>query len=479
MLMVKNYDDYGSSRPPLGLGYLSESLSVNDIDHEVLDLNLVKSHNDIIKIIARFKPDLIGVSIFTNGYLQNYELINSFKKSHPEIKIVVGGPHISVMTKTVLEENEDIDFAIVNEAEKTLVELCKGDDLEEVNGLLYRSENEICFNAIEKISEKYINDLDSVPWPKYEKFQLDNYIGELFIITSRGCPYQCMFCAVRSTMGAKVRVRSIPYVMEELKYWYDKGRRIFNFVEDNLTFYYDRVFELCDAIEAAGLEGLTLRASNGIRADKTDRKMLERMKSIGFKSIAIAVEGGNEKMMKLLKKGETLARVEECIQIALDLDYEIGLTFVYGAPGETKEDIQDLIAFTKKYPVFKVDVYNLVPYPGTPLWDWVEQNNAWTVSQPLSLLSRQDKNLKFTDVSGQPFFVTDELSEQDKIDVGQELRKVTLEIQHQAFLRKFSGFGPFKYLIAYLLSTKYFNRLIFKNNSLRRFSEKIRFRLRN
>jgi len=476
--MVKNYDDYGSSRPPLGLGYLSESLKANGIEHDVLDLNLVRSYNNVINKINEFNPDLIGISIFTNGHLQNYELIKRFKQRYPHIKIAVGGPHVSVLPEATMSENDNIDFAIVNEAEDALVELCKGKELAKVDKLLYRNGNEIRFNAVNSVSEKYITDLDSIPWPKYERFQLKKYIGELFVITSRGCPYQCMFCSVRNTMGPKVRVRSIPHVMEELGYWYKKGRRIFNFVEDNLTFYYDRVFELCEAIEQAGLRELILRASNGIRADRTDGRMLKRMKEVGFKSIAIAVEGANEKMMKILKKGETLERVEECIHAALALDYEISLTFVYGAPGETMEDIRQLIALAKKYPVFKVDIYNLVPYPGTPLWSWVQKNNAWAVSDPLSLMSRQDKNLKFTNTSGYPFFVTKELSKDDKIRVAKKLRDVTLQIQYQAFSRQFSCFGPLRYIIARFLSTSFFNRLIFGNNLVRRLSEKIRFRLR-
>lgn len=479
MLMVDNYDIYGTSRPSLGLGYLSESLKANGIEHNVLDLTLLKSYRSIIKIINEFRPDLIGVSVFTLGHLQNYELINKLKQSYQEAKFIVGGPHISALRETVLLQNNNIDFAITNEAENAMVDLCKGKTIEEIPKLIYRSKDGIKFNAADSISEKYIADLDSIPWPKYEKFQLNKYIDELFITTSRGCPYKCLFCAVRSIMGPKVRTRSIPNVIEELSYWYKKGRRVFNFIDDNLTFYYDRIFELCDGIEKAGLKGLTLRASNGIRADKTDRKMLKRMKDAGFKSVAIGVDGANEKMMKILGKQETLESVEECIKNALDLDYEVILPFVYGAPGETKEDIQDLIKLTQKYPVFKVDVYNLVPFPGTPLWDWVEKNNAWTTSDPLSLLSAQDRTTKYTRGRIYPFFTTKELTIEDKIEAGKKLRNTTLKIQYRAFLRKLSFLGPLKYIIAYFMSTIFFNKLLFHNNSVRNLAERLRYRLKN
>ena len=323
MLMVDNYDIYGTSRPSLGIGYLSESLKENGIEHDVLDLTLLKSYRNIIKRINEFRPDLIGISVFTLGHLQNYELINKLKKSYQEAKFIVGGPHVSALRENVLLQNNNIDFAITNEAEDALVSLCKGKPIEEIPKLIHRRKDEIKFNAADSISEKYIANLDSIPWPKYEKFRLNKYIDELFVITSRGCPYKCLFCAVRSTMGPKVRARSVPNVVEELTYWYKKGKRVFNFVDDNLTFYYDRVFELCDGIEKAGLTGLTLRASNGIRADKTDRKMLKRMKNVGFKSVTIGVDGANEKMMKILGKQETLESVEECISNALDLEYEV------------------------------------------------------------------------------------------------------------------------------------------------------------
>ncbi len=472
LLINKNFDDYGSSRPMLNLGYLSESLKSNRIECKVMDLNLGYSSKDVLKRIQTFNPDLVGFSIFTNGLLQMNELIDLVKAQNPDLQIIVGGPHVSSVRGEIMHFNRNISFGFLNESEYSLVDLCRAKSLSEISGLMYYDSNgDLKINQPELIS-----DLDALPWPRYESFELDKYINEMFIVTSRGCPYACIYCAVRNTLGSKVRYRSVENVIEEMSYWYKKGRRIFNFVDDNLTFKYDRFFELCGAISANGMDDLVLRASNGIRADKIDRKMLQRMKEVGFKSIAIAVEGGNNKVLKLIKKSQTIEEVEACIANAVELGFEVSLTFVYGAPGETYEDILDSVALAKKYKIFKADFYNLVPYPATPLWHWVEKNNAWCVDDPIKMLSYQDKNLRFSSSEGYPFFETPELSKKDKIKISKMLRKVTLEIQRDGMAQLFERYGPLKMPLAWLTSTKTFNRFIFSNNCFRKISENIRFK---
>lgn len=271
-----------------------------------------------------------------------------------------------------------------------------------------------------------------------------------------------------------MRVRSVENIGDELQYWYEKGKRIFNFLDDNFTFYRERVFSICDEIEKRDLGDLTLRASNGLRADRLDRELLMRMKEVGFKSFGIGVEAGNNKILKILRKSETIEQIENAIKLSCELGLEVSLFFVYGTPGETVEDIEDSIRIAKKYPVFKADFYNLIPFPGTQLWNWVNEHNAWS-GNPMELLNSMDKNLRFSKKTGKPFFTTEEVSGNERSKLASKLRSVTLYVQKKGVERLLSKYGVLKYPVAYLASTMVFQRFFFNNNLIRKLSDRIRF----
>lgn len=463
-------DELGSSRPPLGSGYLSQALIDADIEHSVLDMNFGCSEKEVIDKVGSEGFDCVGISVYTIGHKKFFNLLAMIKKAFPSVTTIVGGPHVTIMGKTILEKYSHIDAAIIGEGENSFVQFLKGESPSIIPGLIYRENGSIVCPA----PSVWIENLDNVAWPRYEKFELEKYSGEMGIISSRGCPYPCIFCSVGLTLGKKVRIRSVESIGDELEYWYKKGKRIFNFLDDNLTFYKERVFKICDEIEKRNLKGLTLRASNGLRADRLDRELLARMKAVGFKSFGIGVEAGNNKVLKTLRKGESIEQIEEAIKLACDMGLEVSLFFVYGAPGETIEDIQDSMNIAKKYPVFKADFYNLIPFPGTELWEWVEAHNAWT-GEPLEMLNSMTKNLRFSRKTGKPFFTTLELNEKERIKISKDLRKLTLQIQRRGIDRLFARFGILKYPLSYIASTMLFQRLFFNNNLLRKLSEKIRF----
>ena len=166
--------------------------------------------------------------------------------------------------------------------------------------------------------------------------------------------------------------------------------------------------------------------------------------------------------------------MENAIKLSCELGLEVSLFFVYGTPGETIEDIEDSIRIAKKYPVFKADFYNLIPFPGTQLWKWVEENNAWT-GEPMGLLDSMDKNLRFSKKTGKPFFTTQELSSSERTKLASKLRNVTLYVQRKGIERLFSKYWVLKYPAAYLASTMFFQRLFFNNNLVRKLSDRIRF----
>lgn len=398
----KSYYKYGDL--PAGLGYISQALLNANIDNAVYDMYLNKDISNLFGTIADYKPGLIGLSLMSFRFLEHYKFINSLKTRYPDIPIVVGGPHLSTLRESVLSKCKSVDFGITLEGDETIVDLCKNiENPEVIKGLIYRDEESIIYTG----DRPLINDLDKLGFPKYECFDLEKY-GFVTIITSRGCPFRCTYCPVLYTIGNKWRYRTAESVGEELEYWYKKGITRFEFGDDNFTLKRDRVFEICDQIKDRGLKGIKIGLGNGIRADKVDKEMLMKMKEVGFSYIAFGVEAGNNKVLKNLNKGETIEKIENGIKWACELDFPVHLFFLLGSPGETEEDVKDSVNLALKYPVTDVRFYNLIPFPQSKLYTWVEDNNLFL----------RDIESHLNDASHwvfSPLFETPELSKADRI----------------------------------------------------------------
>lgn len=408
----KSYYKY--SDLPAGLGYISQALLSSNIDNAVYDMYLSKDISNLFRTIADYKPGLIGLSLMSFRFLEHYKFINSLKTRYPDIPIVVGGPHLSTLRESVLSKCKSVDFGITLEGDETIVDLCKNiENPEVIKGLIYRDGESIIYTG----DRPFISNLDKLGFPKYECFDLEKY-EFVTIITSRGCPFRCTYCPVLYTIGNKWRYRTAESVGEELEYWYKKGITRFEFGDDNFTLKRDRVFEICDQIKGRGLKGIKIGLGNGIRADKVDKEMLMKMKEVGFSYIAFGVEAGNNKVLKNLNKGETIEKIENGIKWACELDFPVHLFFLLGSPGEKDADVKDSVNLALKYPVTDVRFYNLIPFPQSKLYKWVEENNLFL----------RDIESHLNDASHwifSPLFYTKELSKEDRIRLLKWANKVT------------------------------------------------------
>ena len=389
------------SRPlQAGLGYISEALLKAGISNIIADMRFNYSRRQLLNKIASYAPDLIGVSMMTFKYSHSYFILEEIKRCFPNIPIVAGGPHLSTMREEVLKQCSAIDYGIVLEGEQTIIELCQGKNLEDIKGLIYRCQDgKIAYTG----DRQFIKTLDDLPFPTYRQFSLNLYERFIPIISSRGCPYSCIYCPVHLAIGRRYRYRSPENIALEIEFWYRKGFRRFGFADDNFTLLPERVYQLCDEIEKRRLTGLNLSCSNGIRADRVSKDLLKRMKQVGFRELAFGVEAGNDKVLKRLNKSESIATIKKSIGDACDLGYEVTLFFLLGSPGETWSDIQDSISLATSFPVVDVKFYNLIPFPNTELYRWVKANN---------LLLREATEY-LNDAShfvNQPIFQTAELS---------------------------------------------------------------------
>ncbi len=452
--------------PHIGQAYLAETLHANGIEYDVLDMNLGYGLKRLHQKLNDFQPDLVGMSLLSMDYLSLYSLLGEIKKHDSKIKTVVGGPHVTILKEQVLQECESIDYGITHEGEGALVELCQGEvALESIKGLLYHSNGDILYAG----DREFIADLDQIPWPRYEKFEMNKYVPEITIYSSRGCPHKCIFCPNR-ILSPNFRPRSAENVGDEIEYWYRRGYRQFNFDDDNFNMIRERVFKICDEIERRGLTGLFLRCSNGIRADRVDRDMLVRMREAGFHYIAFGADAGNNRMLEIVKKGETIEDIENAVRNACELGYDVKLLFVVGTPQEAWEDVEDKVRLSRKYPIQEVHFYNIIPYPGTELFDWIKENDYF--------LKPPSYYLNYVSALGNvPVFETPELPEAERIRLYKYLSKVRTEVHREAVRRILRRHKLIGKLAGPVLASSIVEGLFYQSRFCRRIIESFRYKL--
>jgi len=453
---------WGAIRPPVGLGYLSEMLQRQGVEHQVIDMGLGYSVGQVRKRIAAFETDLIGVSMTSLFHRSVYDILHALKRRFPTIPIVAGGPHISTLRQQVLEDCPAIDFGVTLEGDETIGELCHGRPAGGIKGLLYRtSAGDVAYTG----DREFIADLDRLPFPKYERFELDKYVArEIGVITSRGCPYSCTFCPVKTTIGRKPRFRAALPVVDELQHWHARGYRDILILDDNFALHADRVHAICDEIERRGLAGFRFRCGNGIRADHVDRRLLERMYAVGFRFLSFGVESANEHVLQAVKKGEKLDRIEQAVREACEIGYDVTLFFIIGLPGETPDDAETSLRFAQKYPVFDAKFYNLIPFPNTEIYEWLEGNQGFlhAPEEYLNCASHWDV---------EPQFETPEFPRAERVRMLKRAHLVRREIRKAAMRRKLRKFGPLGRPAASLFVYDWMQDFLTHNRPVRRVLE--------
>jgi len=472
MLLVSPRFYMGRNRlsllPLAGIGYLAESLKDKDIKVSVLDMNLGHDVTALISRIEEFRPDIIGFTVMTLGYRYFYDMVNKLKERYPEIKTVVGGAHISALKEQVLRDCPGIDYGIILEGERSIAKLCCGEELANIGGLLYYDKDRIVANP----PEDFINNLDEIPFPKYSDFELDKYpTKQLGIVTSRGCPYDCIYCSVIATSGKRFRVRGAQGIVDEIAYWHNRGYREIFILDDNFTLIHKRVEDVCRLLKQLGLRGLHLKCPNGIRADKVDRRLLESMREAGFDFIAFGVEAANNRILKNIKKGQDIEHMEESIRDACELGFDVDLFFLIGSPGETMEDVEESFALARRYPLRRAIFYNLIPLPATELLQWLQENGY--------LVYPLDKILNNASYyNNEPCFFTPEMSVDERKSALIKGQKVMIDIRRGYIERKMRTPSLFKKLFSYVYTYPVFDDALNNNRLIVQFKERLKSALK-
>jgi radical SAM superfamily enzyme YgiQ (UPF0313 family) len=428
-------------------------------------MRIGKSEKELESKMLFYKPDLIGISMITLEYKNTYNLISKMKGILPQTKIAVGGHHTTILKEKVLEECPDIDFGVVADGEHAIIELCRSDvDYPEIKGLIYRENGNVLFNG----ERPPIENLSEYTFPKYIKFNLKDYSKQIPVHSSRGCVFQCTFCP-NKLLGRKFREKSINDFVNEIEYWYDRGYYQFAIDDDNFTLNKDRVYSICDEIEKRNMKKLFIRCSNGIRADRVDEHLLQRMKEIGVREIGFGVDGGNNKVLKNLKKGENFETIERAVKAACDVGLDVKAFIIVGTPGETKDDIEDSISFAFKYPIARVNFNNAIPYPGTEMYDYVKKNG-------LFLIPPEEYLNNVAEEKAVPVFETPELPKEERLKILSRCHEVEKQVMKNTAIRMY-GHIPFaKFFIVHFFNIELFENLFFKNLFLRKAFEWLRYK---
>ncbi|MCP4692873.1 MAG: radical SAM protein [Desulfobacterales bacterium] len=452
--------------PSISLGYLSETLESHGVDHEVLDMALGYDENHLRATISRLGPDLVGFTMTTLDYAEIIRLIRGVKREFG-VEVVVGGPHVSCAREELLEECPEIDRGVVMEGEQTLMELVSGKPPRDVPGLLFRTEAGVVFTG----ERPFARDLDAAPFPRYRKFEMGKYLKRsVGVVTSRGCPHQCIYCPVRLTSGNRMRLRSAESVFEEISYWHGRGWRAIDIWDDNFSISRKRVHAICDRIIREKTAPLVLNLPNGVRADRVNRAMLEKMKAAGFRKIAFGVEGGNDRILRLLRKGERMETIERAIEDACDVGLDVILFFLIGTPGETMEDVEDSFRLALRHPVAGANFYNLIPFPRTELFDLVS-GKGWLLKEPGEYLNGASQ------FANEPCFYTPELSALERKRAFRRAARVSRQVKGAWAGRKFRRLGPLAEIIRLIYTNERLTRLYSGKRSVYRIIETLKQRL--
>lgn len=398
--------------PHVGIAYLIAVLRQNNIEAKVFDTLVENDDRKLLQLMKDYQPNLIGITGFSYSYGYVKAIID-LVTDQADCPVVLGGPHVSATKKLCFKDNR-ASLAIKGEGEVTFLELIRElqkpvSDFSKVDGLIWRQDGEI----IENRDRPFLRDLDSLPIPAYEAFKLDRYLytkqHKMPIITSRGCPYGCNYCSVRLSMGRNFRPRSPENVVGEIEHWYKRGWCNFEFNDDCFNVDMDRAKKICDLIIGKKLK-IKYELYNGIRVDRIDEELLRKMKASGCIFISYGCESGSQKILDRIGKKIKLPQVRQAVQLTNKVGIKNSVNFIIGHPGETIETAMESIRFADSLPTNFVNFYNLVPYPGTELFEWVDKNARFLVPKKTYLESISYRDNK-------PVFETPEFSRRERMKV--------------------------------------------------------------
>ncbi len=379
--------------PDLGLGYLQKVCEAAGHEVEILDGLLERtSTKGLAQMVAAHGYKVVGMKIYSNtlGHISNY--LSVLKSSCPEVIVVLGGPHPSAAGPETLRQVPEARFVFAGEGEKgfarllTILDHYNGyrkassvqgalplSELSHVEGLMWREQGTVRANRIGTVED--LDELDAPPW---EKMRLRDYLGfvtpirkapNVPILTSRGCPYRCTYCAGHFVTGRRVRYRSPWLVACEMEMLYHRfGVKAFAIVDDNFTLDPGHVEGFCEALQKKGLPVRWDCLATGVRLDTLSEPLLALMEQSGCTALSVAVESGSPRILHDMRKQMDLTTIQEKIRlIKQKTRIKVNSYFILGYPEETRQDLQRTVRFAVSSGTDFAQFFLFTPLPGTEI----------------------------------------------------------------------------------------------------------------
>jgi radical SAM superfamily enzyme YgiQ (UPF0313 family) len=365
--------------PLLGVAYIAAVLEKHNIPVKLLDAwGNGLTFDDIRQEIETYSPDIIGISCVTTTFGIAVDLAKKIRLFSKNIQIVIGGPLVSAIPAEVLEQIPWIDIVVIGEGEYTMLELAQGKNLSSIKGIAFRQQERIIITEARPL----LDNLDELPFPARHFYNLSNYNRPFFefhgkpyttIVTSRGCPFKCKFCASHVVAGKQVRLRSISNIVEEIDSLIAKYNVKFISIADDapvFTMNQDRLLEFCKAIK-----GKKFTWGAKARADSINEENLSVMSKAGCRELEIGCESGNPDILKDWDKGVTVTQVQKAFSLMRKYGINSVALFMLGAPNETEESVRQTIDFIIRLNPTYVIATILHPYPGSDAFEFLYKHN--------------------------------------------------------------------------------------------------------
>jgi len=369
------------SMPPLGIAWIAAVLRENGF-REVSIIDSIAhryTNEEVIAILKETKPDIVGLSFGTQIRFNAFELAKLIKKELPSSLIVAGGPHPTLCSQDTLENISEIDIICRGESENSFLNLVKAiaekGDLANVRGISFRDKTG---KVIQNEPEPPIENLDALPFPARDLLSMEKYDQKTTlskkrctnIMSTRGCPYQCVFCSVSKQWGHQIRYRSAKNVVDEIEYvlkTYPFFKAI-RFFDDVFTTNKQRVLEICRLITERKLD---ISWECEARANTIDEEIVLAMKKAGCEFIDLGMESGSDRILKNIKKNITVKQAIEAAKTIKKAGLGLKVFIMHSLPGETYEDIKKTV-FLSRYLYHEIGAEGTtqgitIIYPGTEL----------------------------------------------------------------------------------------------------------------
>ena len=369
--------------PPLGMAYLASILQKSDMNVKILDANVYGlTCEEILFNVIHFNPDIIGLSAVTPTIHYVNELAIKIKQKLPNIKIIVGGVHVTTLPNDSLQRFESIDVVVLHEGESIIAKLVNSivsnKSLSKIQGIGYRTKRgKIKINA----NSQFINNLDTIPFPARNLLPMEKYrsvVSSKFttLIAMRGCYAKCNYCSVPFFSGTTIRRRSPKNIIQEMSECFNKyGTKHFSFLDDTFTTDKIWVHKFCNELKQSKLNK-KISWMCLTRVDNIDEDILKNMKSSGCIKIEFGIESGSQKILDFSKKGLKKEQIRRAFKLAKKVGLPTLGFLILNMPLETSNTIKESKKFVMELDPDFLQISFATPYPGTDLEKFAKKKSS-------------------------------------------------------------------------------------------------------